>query len=73
MAQMYTIVLQCPLTSKLVLTGIKTSSREALNNGIFRSGKAYCPHCGQIHFFEGNAFLEVDKKSTATELWRPNP
>jgi len=73
MAQMYTIVLQCPITSKLVETGVKTSGREALNNNIFRSGQAYCPHCGQMHSFEGNAFLEVDKKSIVAELWRPNP
>ncbi len=72
MSPIYRVVVRCPVTGKLVETGIVTSGREALSNNIQRMGKVYCRHCGQMHTFEDNASLQPERSPVLSELWRPN-
>ena len=73
MAQMYKIMLRCPSTQQVLDTGIRTSGRDALISNIYRPGRTSCRHCGQVHPFEGNAFVEPDEGQLESDLWRPNP
>lgn len=73
MAQLYKIMIRCPLTKLEIDTGIRTSGREVLISNIYQNGMVNCPHCNQFHKFEGNAFLKIETESPADSLWRPNP
>jgi hypothetical protein len=72
MAKSYTLMVRCPETGLTVDTGVKTSGREALNGGVFRKGRQLCPHCGQVHSYDRDAFLTVDRDASSQDLWRPN-
>ena len=73
MAQVYKVMVRCPRTQQTLDTGIRTSGRDVLTSNIYRSGKASCRYCGQVHPFEGNAFVEPELAQLASDLWRPNP
>ena len=72
MALAYKVMVRCPETGRRIDSGIRTSGREAINSGLFQSGTISCPHCGHLHSFESNSFLDVDRASSVTGLWRPN-
>ncbi len=72
MAPTYKIAVKCPVTGRMIDSGIRTSGREAVNSGLFHDGKVSCPHCHQIHSFENNSFLDVDLAVPAIGPWRPN-
>jgi hypothetical protein len=73
MAETYRILLLCPVTRKVIDTGIRTSGREVLSSGIYQDGTAKCPYCGGFHSFEGSAYLQIESNSASDSLWRPNP
>ena len=72
MAHNYRIMVRCPSTGKMIDSGILTSGREAISSGLFQNGLVSCPYCSQMHSFEDNSFLDMDKASAAGGLWRPN-
>lgn len=72
MALTYRIVVQCPVTGRMIDSGIRTSGREAVSSGLFQDGTVSCPHCRQIHSFENNSYLDVDRATPVIGLWRPN-
>ncbi len=73
MAQIYRVIVRCPQTKRDLDTGIRTSSREALNNDAYQWGRIGCRFCNQFHSIETDAFLEPDKVRPGDSLWRPNP
>lgn len=73
MAQVFRIMVCCPVTKQGLDTGIRTSGREVLSSDIYQRGMVDCPHCDQFHPFDGNAFLEIERCSAFDSLWRPNP
>ncbi len=72
MALIYRVTLRCPNTGKTIDSGVRTTGREALSSGLYDDGSIVCPHCGQVHTFKGNSYLDVDKVAPAKGLWRPN-
>ncbi len=73
MAQVYRIMVRCPKTREAFDTGIRTSGRDAIASPIYGDGRVNCRFCGQVHPFEGNAFIEPDRARLCSDLWRPNP
>ncbi len=73
MAQVFKVVVRCPVSGREYDTGIRTSGREVLSSGVYQDGMAQCPHCGGSHSLDGNSFLRLDTVATADSLWRPNP
>jgi hypothetical protein len=73
MAQIFKIVVRCPVTSKEIDTGIRTSGREVLSSNVYQDGMVDCPHCGSFHALDGNSFLRIEAASATDSLWRPNP
>lgn len=72
MAQLYRIMVRCPETGNVLDSGIETSGREALDSGLYQDGVVNCRHCGGLHSFEGNAFLNPVGPKAREGLWRPN-
>jgi hypothetical protein len=72
MALRYKIMVQCPVSGKRIDSGIRTTGREALSSGLFQDGSVACPHCGQMHTFESNCFLDVEQTLASNRPWRPN-
>ncbi len=72
MAVTYKVMVRCPVTGRVIDSGIRTSGREVINSGLFQSGSIGCPHCGHLHSFDGNSYLDVDRDSSVVGLWRPN-
>jgi hypothetical protein len=73
MAMLFKVMMRCPSTSEVFDTGIHTTGREALNNNAYRQGMMSCRICGKFHSLDEDAFMEVEKKTNADTLWRPNP
>ncbi len=73
MAQLFRIMVRCPVTNADIDTGIRTSGREVLSSDIYQDGSIICTHCKQFHSFSGNSFLQVENRPSAESLWRPNP
>ncbi len=73
MAHNYRIMLRCPATGKSIDSGIRTSGRDVLREGLYRNGTISCPHCGQLHSFVDHSFREVEGVAATSDLWRPNP
>ncbi len=73
MAQLYEVVLRCPVTRNTLETGIRTSGRDVLTSGIYSDGRFNCRFCRQFHLFEGNAFVRPAADIAGADLWRPNP
>jgi hypothetical protein len=72
MAPVYQIVIQCPVTGRLIDRGIRTSGREAVSSGLFQAGTVSCPYCSQMHALENNSYLDMDRAASVNGLWRPN-
>ncbi len=72
MALTYRIAVKCPVTGRMIDSGIRTSGRETVSSGLFHNGMISCPHCHQIHQFENNSYLDVDRAAPRNGLWRPN-
>jgi hypothetical protein len=72
MAQIFRILVCCPDTGKPIDTGIRTSGRETVSGGLLQAGILSCPHCGKIHSFDRNSYLDVLQNAEGDELWRPN-
>jgi hypothetical protein len=72
MAQIYRVLLRCPITLRVIDTGIRTSGRESLSSGAYEGG-ARCPECRQSHPLLPNAFFDLDPERLPHNLWRPNP
>jgi len=73
MAALFKIMMRCPSTGEVFDTGIRTTGREALNNGAYRQGMVSCGKCGRFHSLDDDGFIEVDERTDADVLWRPNP
>ncbi len=73
MAQVFKVMVRCPVTHQEFDTGIRTSGREVLASNVYQNGIADCFHCHQFHPLEGNAYLVPESTSRADSLWRPNP
>jgi hypothetical protein len=73
MAQIFKVMICCPQTKSVLDTGIRTSSREALNNTAYQQGEISCRFCGQFHSVATDAFLELYEVRPGDSLWRPNP
>jgi len=73
MAQVFKVMIRCPVTKLEIDTGIRTFGREVLNSSIYQDGMVNCPHCTQFHAFDGNAFVQIEADPSADSLWRPNP
>jgi hypothetical protein len=72
MALVYKIVIQCPVTGRVIDRGIRTAGREALSSGLFQDGTVSCPYCSQMHALEDNSYLDMDRAGSVNGLWRPN-
>ena len=66
-------MVHCPVTGKILDTGITTSGREALNSSLFEEGGVLCQQCGERHSFQDYAYFQVEGTGGAESLWRPNP
>ena len=73
MAQVFKVMIRCPQTKSVLDTGIRTSSREALNNNAYQQGEICCRFCNKFHSIGSDAFLELDHVQPGDALWRPNP
>jgi hypothetical protein len=71
MAQIFKILVRCPVTKEIVDTGIRTSGREVLNSDIYGAGKVHCRHCGAMHSLH-DAFPIISEETCLQETWRPN-
>jgi hypothetical protein len=71
MAQIFRILVLCPITRQALDTGIRTSGREVLNSDIYGGGKIYCRLCGGMHSLD-EAFPEISEDRSLQETWRPN-
>jgi hypothetical protein len=68
----YRIMVRCPVTGKAIDSGIRTSGRDVLSEGLFRTGTVGCPHCGGLHSFADNGYRELERVTGSNDLWRPN-
>ena len=73
MGVLFRIMMRCPTTGETIDTGIRTGGREALNSDAYRQGMVSCGKCGKFHSLDDDAFMEVEKRTDADTLWRPNP
>ena len=72
MAQIYRVLLRCPVNRRTFDTGIRTSGRESLNGEAYE-GNVRCAECRQSHPLLPNAFFDAEPEPLPHDLWRPNP
>ena len=72
MPPVYRIMVRCPVTGRMIDSGIRTSGREAANGALFQGSNVSCPYCRQLHPMEYNSCPDVDRFTPKKVLWRPN-
>jgi hypothetical protein len=72
MPPVYRIMVRCPVTRRMIDSGIRTSGREAASSALFQESIVSCPYCRQLHSLENNSCLDVDRSTSTKGLWRPN-
>jgi hypothetical protein len=72
MPPVYRIMVRCPVTRRMIDSGIRTSGREAANSALSQESTVSCPYCRQLHSMEYDSCLDVDRSTSAKGLWRPN-
>jgi hypothetical protein len=73
MADMYKVMIRCPVSSTEIDTGIRTSGRESLSSDIYEGGGVLCPDCHRFHRLSDEGFLGVAEETLGQQVWRPNP
>ena len=73
MAQVYKVMIRCPVSHNDIDTGIRTSGRESLSSGIYEGGSVLCPDCHNLHRVLDDGFLDVAHETPDQNVWRPNP
>jgi hypothetical protein len=73
MAQVFKIIVRCPISHSNIDTGIRTTGRESLSSDIYEGGGMLCPDCHRFHSLRDEGFLSVADETLRQPVWRPNP